>query len=826
MEWPHPNGLARALAAGLVALSLLFACQSAPAPVPAVTGVSIDQPAGSLVVGATQQLSVTVTTTGGASRAVIWSSADDGVATVGARGLVTARTPGTTTIIATSDFDGGQSDGIAITVTAAPTGTISGSLSVVASGASGLARGAPLTARGRPMTASATAPADLVPGEVIVRFVDGLRTSSFATLEAAGVRLQSVRPLAMPNATLYRAAHTDRADTLALVDALRARPDVLYAEPNLILRPLLVPDDPFYGDQWHYPAVGLPAAWDVTIGSADIVVAVGDTGILHAGDGSPATHPDLVGRVLPGYDFISDPAVANDGGGRDPDPYDVGDEPGGQSSYHGTHVAGTIGAATNGGVGVAGVDWSARLLPVRMLGVGGGSLVDIVEGTLWAAGLPVAGIPANPTPAHVINLSLGGTAPCSSFTQEAFDRIAADAPNAAIVVVAAGNENADAGFATPANCGGVIAVGATDLRGHRAPYSNYGSRVDVMAPGGDLTADRNDDGFPDGVLSLSRNDAAGTFDYLFQNGTSMAAPHVAGVISLMKALDPDLSLTAALATLTSTASPLTAAACARPSGGDCGAGLIDAAAAVAAIADGDVPTPGGGAVAYDPNPVDYGAALVTRDIDLTNTGDAPVAWFLAEYVEDAANPGEVPEGAVYFAAGSPTGGNLAPAASVTTTIGIDRSLVTAPGSYRIELLFQVDGVEQPLTVRFRTATAAPTPTGQTRVFALQETVGGDVLIAGSRAYPSFVSTYAFSSLAGSNDVFAWSDEDGNGELDEGDFFGNHPLPVPVTAGVTTTGVDIEVAPVLSLDEAFATLIDRLGSREAVGALLRTVVGLE
>ena len=809
-----------ALTVGLVALALLFGCQSAPTPTPAVTGVTIDQPSSSLAVGDTLQLSVTVAATGGANRAVTWRSGDDGVASVDAGGLVTALAPGSSAITATSAFDARRSDGITITVTPAPTmGAISGSLSVVASGA---ARGASLGARERPAAAQAPAPGEFVPGEVIVRFVDGLRTSSFATLDADGVRLQSVRPLAVPNTTLYRAAGADGSATLALVDALRARPDVLYAEPNLILRPLLVPDDPFYTDQWHYPAIGLPGAWDVTTGSADIVVAVGDTGILYAGDGSPATHPDLVGRVLPGYDFISDPDVANDGGGRDPNPYDAGDEPGGQASYHGTHVAGTIGAATNGGVGVAGVDWSAKILPVRMLGVGGGSLVDIVEGTLWAAGFPIAGVPTNPTPAHVINLSLGGTAPCSSFTQEAFDRIAADAPNAAIVVVAAGNENADAGFATPANCGGVIAVGATDLRGHRAPYSNYGPRVDVMAPGGDLTADRNDDGFPDGVLSLSRDDATGTFGYLFLNGTSMAAPHVAGVISLMKALDPDLSLTAALATLTSSASPLTAAACGRPSGSDCGAGLIDAAAAVTAIADGDVPTPGGGAIAYDPNPVDYGTTLVTRDIRLTNTGDAPVAWALEEYVEDPANPGEVPEGAVYFAAGSPTGGNLAPTASVTTTIGIDRSLVTAPGSYRIELLFLVDGVEQPLTVRFRMATAAPTPTGRTHVFALQETVGGGILIAGSRAYPSFVSTYAFSTLAGSNDVFAWSDEDGDGEVSPGDYFGSYPLTVPVTTGVTTAGVDIEVAPVLSVDTAVAALVDRLGSREAVDALLRGV----
>lgn len=824
MERRPSTTTAPALAAALVALALLVACQSTPTP--AVHGVSIDQPDASLIVGETRQLTATVATTGGASRAVTWRSGNDAVARVSSSGLVTALAPGSSSVTATSVVDVGKSDGITITVTASPTvGTISGSLSVVASGAGVAARGAALAARARPLADPAPAPAEIVPGEVIVRFVDGLRVASPATLEAAGVRLQAVRPLAVPNATLYRAAGSDRAATFALVAALRARPDVLYAEPNLVLRAFATPGDPSYADQWHYPAIGLPAAWDVTTGSADVVVAVGDTGILHAGDASSATHPDLVGRVLPGYDFISDPGVANDGGGRDPDPYDVGDEPWGQSSYHGTHVAGTIGAATDNGVGVAGVDWSAKILPVRMLGVGGGSLVDIVEGTLWAAGIPVAGVPVNPTPAHVINLSLGGTAPCSSFTQEAFDRIAAEAPNAAIVVVAAGNENADAGYATPANCGGVIAVGATDLRDHRAPYSNYGSRIDVMAPGGDLTADRDGDGSPDGVLSLSRDDATETFDYLLQNGTSMAAPHVAGVISLMKALEPDLSLTAALAALTSTANPLTASACGRPSGGDCGAGLIDAAAAITAVAGGEVPTPGGGAIAYDPNPVDYGETLVTRDIRLTNTGDAPVAWFLEQYMADPGNPGEVPEGSVYFAAGSPTGGTLAPASSVTTTIGIDRALITVPGSYRIDLLFQVDGVEQPLTVRFRTATATPSPTGQTYVFALQETAGGVVLVAGSRSYPAFVPTYAFSAMAGSNTVFAWSDEDGNGDLDEGDFFGNHPFPVAVTAGGTTSGVDIAVAPVLSLDEAVAPLVDLLGSREAVDELLRAV-GLE
>jgi len=686
-------------------------------------------------------------------------------------------------------------------------GTISGALSVVATtetnvdpaGAS--ARGTPLS----PARRAAPATADLVLGEVIVRFEDGIRTSAITTLDVAGVRLQAVRPLALPNATLFRAPAVDRDATLALVAALRARSDVRYADPNWILQPLRTPDDPRYPSQWHYPAIGLPAAWDLTTGSSSVVVAVGDTGILYAGNTSPATHPDLVGRVLSGYDFISDPAMAGDGDGRDPDPYDEGDDP------HGTHVAGTIGAATDNGVGVAGVDWAAKLLPVRMLGEGGGSLLDVVEGTLWAAGFTVPGVPANRTPAHVINLSLGGEAPCAGSLQEAFERIATASPNAAIVVVAAGNEDDDAGFTTPANCANVIVVGATEARGRRAPYSNYGSRIDVMAPGGDLTADRNADGQPDGVLSLSR-DANGAFGYGLAQGTSMAAPHVAGVISLMKRFDAGLSTTQALAALTETARPLTATECGRPIGGECGAGLIDAAAALAAVEGEVIPTPGGGEIAYDPNPVDYGATIVERDIRLTNTGTATVGWFLKRYLEDPANPGIVLDYAVYFPAGAVSSGSLTPGSSAITTIGINRSYVPESGAYRIDLLFEVDGVEQPLTLRFRTADEALVPTGRTLVFTVEELASGELVIGGERWYPTFVPTYELTASPGRHTVFAWTDQNGSGSIDTGDFLGSHPSAVTVRADQTVRDVDVDVAPVLSVDEATARLIALLGAR--------------
>lgn len=417
---------------------------------------------------------------------------------------------------------------------------------------------------------------DFVPGELIVRFRPGAKLRQGAVLMANGVRLGLVRDLALENTQLVRAVVRDKQATLELLKSLKGRSDVLYAQLNYIRRAFKTPNDALYPYQWHYPAMNLPQAWDLETGNSNpVTVAVIDTGILSG-------HPDFTGKLLPGYDFISDPDIANDGDGRDNDPEDPGDEPGGQGSYHGSHVAGTVAATTNEGEGVAGVSWGAKILPVRVLGVGGGTDADILDAILWSAGLSVSGVPANPNPAQVINMSLGGTAKCSDFPlwQDAISKASA---KGSIIVVAAGNENMDASNFIPASCTGVITVGATETRGYRAPYSNYGSRIDVMAPGGDTSVDRNGDGYADGVLSPIRKDSDGSYIWAFYQGTSMASPHVAGLVALMKSKKPSLTFSEALSVLKQTARPLSATACQRSSASDCGAGLVDAAAALQAL---------------------------------------------------------------------------------------------------------------------------------------------------------------------------------------------------------------------------------------------------
>jgi serine protease len=418
----------------------------------------------------------------------------------------------------------------------------------------------------------------------------GLTRQEQRLSQAAGVSINYLRQMSGEAYVFRFPEHMPLEQVQSISIRLSALPEVDYAEPDAILQPMLVPDDPRYPEQWHYfaPAPGnyginAPAAWDVTTGSASVVVAVVDTGITE--------HAEFSGRTVPGYDFVSDINTANDGDGRDNDPRDPGDWVSvvdissgkipwdcqvANSSWHGTHTAGTIGAASNNHLGVAGIDWKAKILPVRVLGKCGGTTSDVVDGMRWAAGLQVPGVPNNAHPARVINVSLGGPAPCGIPMQEAVGEILAAGTT---VVASAGNSNADAGGFTPGNCVGVITVAATNRDGSRANYSNYGPAIEISAPGGEQIF-----GNQNGVLSTWNTGLQGPGEdaYKFYEGTSMSAPHVTGVISLLYSSDSRLLPSQVLRILRKTATKFPAGSTCSTT--TCGSGIVNAGAAVQAVA--------------------------------------------------------------------------------------------------------------------------------------------------------------------------------------------------------------------------------------------------
>lgn len=313
--------------------------------------------------------------------------------------------------------------------------------------------------------------------------------------------------------------------------SLLAQSDTLQVEPNFIYQSSATPNDPLYLRQWHYRSVELPAAWSLTRSNSDTVIAVLDTGIFSA-------HPDLANKLQDGYDLISDPQRARDGDGPDPDPEDPGDlsaDP--RSSWHGTHVAGTAAADTDNTEGVSGSGWDTAIMPLRVLGVGGGTSYDAAQAVLYAAGLANESGALPTRSADIINMSFGG----SGYSQIMQDAIDAARSAGLVAVAAAGNDGAEAP-SYPAALRGVIAVSATDAVDALAYYSNFGSWVDIAAPGGDLTRDTNADGHPDGIYSTYVLEAAtNNASYGNLQGTSMAAPHVAGALALMKSLNPALT---------------------------------------------------------------------------------------------------------------------------------------------------------------------------------------------------------------------------------------------------------------------------------------------
>lgn len=378
----------------------------------------------------------------------------------------------------------------------------------------------------------------------------------------------------------------DSAATKNLIATLSSQPGVSSVEVDRKATIQSTPDDPKYNKQWDlYEKTGgenvQPLYGGKTNGSGS-TVAVIDTGIT--------PHSDLNDNVIKGYDFITDPKVSVDGDGRDANPNDPGDgykanecgllTPGEKSSWHGTHVSGTIGAVTDNDKGVAGIAPKTNIEPVRVLGKCGGSFSDITDAVVWASGGKVPGVPKNQHPADVINMSLGGSGACPQSFQRAINTAT---KNGTTVAVAAGNDSDDASKYSPANCKNVITVAANDRQGNKAFYSNYGKTVDVTAPGGEVRNESDPSGSQtkpqDGILSTLNSGAQTQAKETYgpYMGTSMATPHIAGLAALMYGKDHSLTPAKVESLIKDNARKLP---------GDCsqgcGAGIADANATVKA----------------------------------------------------------------------------------------------------------------------------------------------------------------------------------------------------------------------------------------------------
>lgn len=399
----------------------------------------------------------------------------------------------------------------------------------------------------------------------------GLSAQTVAEMKVvAAAELSFKRTASLGTQVLNFSQPMSVADAQAIAERLMTMANVEYATPNLIFKPMLSPDDPRFtdGTQWALNGVtagaNLPAAWDITTGSNSVAIAVIDTGYTN--------HSELnsTNFASDGYDFITNTTEAGDGDGRDSNARDEGDfciSDGSNSSWHGTAVMSLIGALTNNATLMAGVNWNAKMIPVRVLGRCGGTGDDLIDAIRWAAGLPVSGVPNNPNPAKVINMSLGGTGACDVLTQAAID----DAHAAgAVLIAAAGNETMPGTSSSPANCNHVMAIAAHDLYGDIAVFSNYGDKIDLSAPGLGI--------YVATCSSPTSYNCDNSSAVITESGTSLSAPMVSGVASLLFAVNGSLNNFYAEEILRNSSRAFPAnSTCIN----NCGAGMLDAGAALA-----------------------------------------------------------------------------------------------------------------------------------------------------------------------------------------------------------------------------------------------------
>ena len=645
---------------------------------------------------------------------------------------------------------------------------------------------------------------EFVPGEAIVKLKDmagGDASKSLAAVSAThAFTMVAGAPEREMLVTLQSAAvseHVDKAflpaeasewnpqfataelrqkwETMMAIKALRRDPRTQYAEPNYIARPGAVPNDQYYPLQWHYPAINLPAAWDITRGSASVIVAVVDTGVR-------LDHPDLQGQLVDGFDFVKDPVAAHDGDGIDPDPTDPGDgKP--NTFFHGTHVAGTIAAASNNKLGVAGVAPGVKIMPVRVLapGTAGGTRYDILQGVRYAAGLPndSGRVPAQR--ADIINLSLG--APGSSQAEQ--DVYMAARARGAIIVASAMNDNT-ATPAYPASYNGVISVSAATLSQTRASYSNFGPTIKVAAPGGDA-GDVDGDGNQDEVLSTCAQDDHGTitFNYCFAAGTSMAAPHVSGVIALMKSVNPTGITPDSLDQLLASGK-LTDDIGAPGPDDNFGYGLINARKAVLA-AQGVAP-PAAPALVATPRSLNFSAADNSLDLILSNSGG----------------------GTLQVAAATPSVTWMTVTPNVVDTNGVGRYTVRVTrvgmgdGAYpaQIDIASNAGALHVPIVVQVLSGAAAHSNAGYHYVLMSKADTGA-VVYQVRVTNNNGVYDYRFDDVApGTYQIFAGTDSNNNFDIcDTGEACGTYlttdqPTNITVDRNLTSvnffTGFDVAI----------------------------------
>jgi len=609
-------------------------------------------------------------------------------------------------------------------------------------------------------------------------------------VRAAGGREVAERLAAAVGATVRRRAasgswvlefqprwgDSGRRESVARAARLAGIAGVRYAEPEWRVRALAEPDDPLFGRQWNLAAVGAPSAWDVTFGSSSVIVGVIDTGI--------ASHPDLDAQRVGGYDFVDDPSFSGDGDGRDPNPTDPGDksQSDGRSAWHGVHVAGIAVGRANDGVGIAGVAPGCRFMPLRALGVQGGTTVDVADALRYAAGLagtddggPLA------EPLRIVNMSLGTSVNASELRTAVEDAAAAGT----LITASSGNDGSSVLY--PAAYADVIAVASVEGRLVWASYSNSGPQVDIAAPGGLEDRDVAADGFADSVLSCLLDETVvprvPTWGYI--SGTSMASPHVAGAAALLFSIDPALTAAQCRQNLLSTCRDIDQA------GSDhrTGAGLLQVEAAVRkTLADLGTPRadpprlllsstairiPNGESVGLV-NVMNGGGGALHVASPIVST-DSGVPWLGA--FTQAAPPGS---------------------ASDVAQIGITADRMGLATGIHAGTVILSDGVANLGAIRVVLEVGSFPLTGAILSVVAQRAGTGQAVAVG-RAYPWDGYRYLLKDVPpGTYTLTAGTDVDGDGFFCEGpdwcgDYGGDSVETVVVPSGGRVSGIDIRIA---------------------------------